>query len=67
MIEMPAAETDRTRVTPGVPAIAISMGKVTIRSTSSGERPPASVITTTLVLLRSGKTSTGMRCSDRPP
>jgi len=44
-----------------MPLSAVSMGKVTSCSTSSGAMPPASVITVINGLLRSGKTSTGVR------
>ena len=37
------AEAERTIVTPGVPLIALSIGKVTKDSTSSGASPGASV------------------------
>lgn len=60
MIDRPMPETERTRVTPGMPFIPDSIGKVTSCSTSSGAMPPASVISVTVGLLRSGKTSTGI-------
>ena len=41
--EMPTAEEERTFSTPGVPLIALSMGRVTRDSTSSGASPGASV------------------------
>ena len=53
-------ETERTRVTPGMPFMLDSTGKVTSCSTSSGAMPPASVIKVTVGLLRSGNTSTGI-------
>jgi len=53
-------DTERTRVTPGMPFMLDSTGKVTSCSTSSGAMPPASVISVTVGLLRSGKTSTGI-------
>ncbi len=53
-------DTERTRVTPGMPFIADSTGKVINCSTSSGAIPPASVISVTMGLLRSGNTSTGI-------
>jgi hypothetical protein len=49
------------RVTPGMPFMPDSTGKVTSCSTSSGAMPPASVISVTVGLLRSGKTSMGVR------
>ena len=60
-------EIDRTPVTPCMPFIAVSSGKVMSCSTSSGAIPPASVIKVTVGRLRSGKTSTGMRVSVRAP
>ena len=50
-----------TRLTPGMPLSAVSIGKVTSCSTSSGAMPPASVSTVISGLSRSGKTSTGVR------
>ena len=66
-MDRPTEETERTRVTPGRPFIAVSMGKETSCSASSGAMPSASVISTTVGLLRSGKTSTGMRVSVQAP
>jgi hypothetical protein len=60
MTEMPAAETERNRRTPGPPLSADSSGNVTSSSTSSGAIPWASVMTVTVGAERSGKTSTGM-------
>ncbi len=60
-MERPTPEVERTRVTPGMPLSAVSSGKVTSCSTSSGAMPPASVSTVTSGLLRSGNTSTGVR------
>jgi hypothetical protein len=45
---------------PVAPLTDVSMGKVTIFSTSSGAIPEAAVITTTVGALRSGKTSTSV-------
>ena len=59
-IEKPVVEVERTRLTPDAPFTAVSIGKVMRRSTSSGAKPAASVITTTVGALRSGKTSTSM-------
>ena len=53
-------ETERTRVTPGMPFMLDSTGSVTSCSTSSGAMPPASVISVTVGLFRSGNTSTGI-------
>lgn len=55
------------RATPGMPFIAVSIGKVTRRTTSSGARPSASVSKVTVGRLRSGKTSTGTRGSTKEP
>ena len=65
--ESPMPDTERTRVTPGMPFIAVSIGKVTSCSTSSGAMPPASVSRLTVGLFRSGNTSTCMRLATRPP
>jgi hypothetical protein len=59
-MDRPTPDTERTRVTPGMPFMLDSTGKVTSCSTSSGAMPPASVISVTVGLLRSGKTSTGI-------
>ena len=59
--EKPAVDEERTRRTPVAPFTAVSMGNVTSCSTSSGAMPEASVMTTTVGALRSGKTSTSMR------
>ena len=53
-------ETERTLVTPGMPFMPDSIGKVTSCSTSSGAIPPVSVISVTVGLFRSGNTSTGI-------
>ena len=66
-MESETAETERTRITPGIPFIAVSSGKLTSRSTSSGARPSASVSRVTVGRLRSGKTSTGTRGSTSTP
>jgi hypothetical protein len=50
----------RTRRTPAMPVIAVSIGNVTYCSTSSAARPPDSLRTTTVGALSSGKTSIGM-------
>ena len=63
----PTPETDRTRLTPGMPFIVVSIGKVTSCSTSSGAMPPASVSRVMLGLFRSGKTSTGVPRSTSAP
>ncbi|EXI74434.1 MAG: hypothetical protein AW07_01976 [Candidatus Accumulibacter sp. SK-11] len=50
-----------------MPFIAVSIGKVISASTSSGAMPPASVISVTVGLFRSGKTSTGVFCTTSAP
>ena len=60
-------ETERTRVTPGMPFMAVSIGKLTSSSTSSGARPSASVIKVTVGRLRSGNTSTDRREAANAP
>ncbi len=60
-IEMPADDEDLTLLTFPAPLTAVSTGKVTKRSTSSGAIPCASVSTTTVGAVRSGNTSTSMR------
>ena len=52
-------ELDRTRRMPEAPLMAVSMGKVTSISTSSGAMPWHSVIMVTVGAVRSGNTSTG--------
>ena len=64
---IPWAELERTRRTPAAPFTAVSMGKVTRLSTSSGARPWASVSTVTVGAVRSGKTSTGSVAATQPP
>ncbi|MBA7579998.1 hypothetical protein ES708_21884 [subsurface metagenome] len=56
-MENPIVELERTLRIPVAPLTAVSIGKVTNRSTSSGAIPCASVITTTVGAFRSGKTS----------
>ena len=65
--EKPVVDEERTRRTPVAPFTAVSMGKVTSRSTSSAAMPRASVITTTVGALRSGKTSTSIRHAVQQP
>ena len=59
-MEKPVVDDERTRRTSVAPFTAVSMGKVTRRSTSSGAMPVASVITVTVGALRSGNTSTSI-------
>ena len=61
MMENPVVDEERTRRTLVAPLTAVSIGKVTRRSTSSGAMPSASVITTTVGAFRSGNTSTSER------
>ena len=56
-------DMERTRSTPAAPLTAVSSGRVTCSSTSSGARPGASVKMVTVGRFRSGKTSTGIRVS----
>ncbi len=65
--DRPALEAERTVSTPGSPFMAVSSGKVMSCSTSSAAMPPASVMTVTVGLLRSGNTSTGVRVSVNAP
>ena len=66
--EKPFVDDDLTRRTSVAPFTAVSIGNVTSRSTSSAAMPFASVITTTVGALRSGKTSTSMLSAVyRPP
>ncbi len=65
--EKPCDEEERTLRTSVAPLTAVSMGKVTSRSTSSGAIPWASVITTTVGAVRSGNTSTSMLIAVRVP
>ncbi len=54
MTDSPMPLCERTRSTPGTPFIAVSIGKETRVSTSSGARPLASVKIVMVGLLRSG-------------
>ena len=67
MKERPALDTERTDSTAGRPFMALSSGTLISCSTSSAAMPPASVITVTVGLLRSGNTSTGMRVRLKTP
>lgn len=64
---IPCAVEERTRRTPVAPLTAVSIGKDTSASTSSGAIPCASVSTVTVGAVRSGKTSTGMRSAVHVP
>jgi sulfite exporter TauE/SafE len=61
MVDKPTLVAERTRRTPGAPFNAVSIGKVTRLSMSSGAMPCASVTTVTVGAVRSGNTSTGVR------
>ena len=65
--ENPIVLEERTRCTSVAPLTAVSMGKVTRRSTSSAAIPLASVMITTVGALRSGKTSTSMCLAVQQP
>ena len=66
--ELPKLEPERTRLTFVAPFSAVSMGKVTRRSTSSEAMPWQSVITTTVGAVRSGNTSMAIFfMQKRPP
>ena len=60
-MESPSAELDRRRRRPAIPLRAVSIWKVTARSTSSGAYPGASVMIVTVGAFNSGNTSTGIR------
>ena len=57
---MPTALAERTRRTPETPLIALSIGKTTSDSISSGAIPWPSARIVTVGAVRSGNTSTGM-------
>ena len=57
-MEMPTPDTDRTRCTPVMPFITVSMGKVTSDSTSVGDNPCDSLMMVTVGRFKSGSTST---------
>ena len=65
--ELPKLEPERTRLTFVAPLRAVSIGKVTRRSTSSDAMPWQSVITTTVGAVRSGNTSTSIFCTAKNP
>ena len=65
--EKPCDEADLTRRTSVAPFMAVSIGNVTNRSTSSEAIPCASVITTTVGAVRSGNTSTSILLAVRKP
>lgn len=63
----PGMEEDRSVWSRAVPPNAASMGTLTSRSTSSADRPGASVWTVTCAGANSGNTSHGARRTARPP
>ena len=65
--DTPLLDDERTRRTSVAPFTAVSIGNVTSRSTSSAAMPPASVITTTVGAVRSGKTSMSIRSAAKSP
>ena len=65
--EIPCAVDDLTLRTPVAPFTAVSIGKETSASTSSGAIPCASVRIVTVGAVRSGNTSTGIRYAVHPP
>jgi hypothetical protein len=64
---IPIPVLERTRRTALAPFMAVSIGKVISRSTSSGDMPCASATMVTDGAVRSGKTSTGARDAVQPP
>ena len=66
-IENPGVEVERTRRTSVAPFNAVSIGNVTVRSTSSGANPGASVITVTVGAFKSGNTSTSVFAATKMP
>ena len=60
-IEMPLRFKERISTRPGKPVMLSSIGIVTKRSTSSGERPGASLAICTCTFVTSGKASTDKR------
>ncbi len=66
-MDSPTLEVLRMRVIPGMPFSAVSSGKVTRSSVSSGARPGASVIRVTVGLFRSGNTSIDSDRDAQPP
>jgi hypothetical protein len=62
----PLREIERELSSPGIPAIAVSTGKVTSRSMSSGPRLGSTVLICTCLLVMSGTASIGsFKSSDR--
>jgi hypothetical protein len=67
MTPTPTAVADRTRRTPEAPLMALSIGKVTSDSISSGAMPWPSARMVTVGAVRSGNTSTGMSRAVQAP
>ena len=65
--EKPLRDSERVYSSPGVPASAVSMRKVTCFSISTGESAGATVLICTWLLVMSGTASIGMRASDQTP
>ncbi len=65
--ERPERETERSSTSFGMPFSAVSSGKVKPRSTSTGERPGASVNTATCTVDTSGTASIGSDRKAKPP
>ena len=65
--EKPLREIERVYSRPGMPASAVSTGKVTCFSMSVGERAGASVLICTWLFVMSGTASIGSRVSDQTP
>ena len=66
-MDNPLRFSERMSVRPGSPVMAISSGTVMNRSTSSGDRPVASVAICTCTLVTSGKASSESFCIARRP
>ncbi len=65
--EKPLRDSDRVYSSPGMPASAVSIGKVTCFSMSIGESAGATVLICTWLLVMSGTASIGSRASDQTP
>src|SRR5262245_7085702 len=65
--EKPLRDSERVYSSPGVPASAVSMRKVTCFSISTGDSAGARVSICTWLLVMSGTASIGMRVSDHAP
>jgi hypothetical protein len=65
--DRPSTDFERRVARPGTPLTTVSIGTVTRLSTSSVDRPGASVWISTIGGANSGKTSSGMSCPARSP